>query len=77
MDDDAEISRVIRENGVGWQCKPADPRVLADVIATICSSDLAALTGCPLAVFRENYAEDLALNKFYANVADLIGMNKL
>jgi len=47
------------------------------VIATICSSDLAALTGCPLAVFRENYAEDLALNKFYANVADLIGMNKL
>lgn len=77
MDDDAEISRVIRENGVGWQCKPADPRALADVIATICNSDLAALTGCSLAVFRENYAEDLALNKFYAHVANLIGMNKV
>jgi glycosyltransferase involved in cell wall biosynthesis len=77
MDDDAEISRVIRETGVGWQCKPADPRALADVIATICNSDLAALTGCSRAVFRENYAEDLALNKFYANVANLIGINKV
>ncbi|MEB2517396.1 glycosyltransferase family 4 protein [Pseudomonas sp. YuFO20] len=77
MDDDAEISRMIRENGVGWQCKPADPRALADVIATICNSDLAALSGCSLAVFRESYAEDIALNKFYANVANLIGKNKV
>ncbi|WP_223515030.1 glycosyltransferase family 4 protein [Pseudomonas sp. GL-R-26] len=77
MDDNAEISRVIREKGVGWQCKPSDPRALADVIATICNSDLEALNGCSLAVFRENYAEHLALDKFYGHVANLIGPNKV
>lgn len=71
MDDDAEISRVIRESGVGWQCKPGDPNALAEMIAIICKSDFKELKGRSLAAFRNNYAEPLALNKFFAHVSSL------
>ena len=77
MDDNAEISQVVREYGVGWQCKSADPRGLADLIATICSSDLDALGGRSLATFRENYTEHIALDKLFANVANLIELSKV
>lgn len=76
MDDNAEISRVVRETGVGWQCGPADARALADLIVHICDVDLGALSGRSLATFRENYSEQLALNKFYSNVTHLIGPDR-
>lgn len=72
MDDNAEISRVIREAAVGWQCKPADARALADLITTICDIDLATYSGRSLATFREGYSEALALDKFFANINNLI-----
>ncbi|VVP78170.1 hypothetical protein PS914_01939 [Pseudomonas fluorescens] len=72
MDDNAEISRVIREAAVGWQCKPADARALADLITTICNVDLGALNGRSLATFREGYSETIALNRFFANITNLI-----
>jgi glycosyltransferase involved in cell wall biosynthesis len=77
MDDDAEISRVVREAGVGWQCKPADAQALADVITMICNIDLAPFRGRSLAVFRENYSERQALDKFFNNVACLIGSDNI
>lgn len=72
MDDNAEISRVVRETGVGWQCKPADARALADLITTICDVDLGVLSGRSLATFREGYSEELTLDKFFANITNLI-----
>lgn len=76
MDDNAEISRVVRETGVGWQCGPADARALADLIVHICDVDLGALSGRSLATFRENYSEQLALDKFYTHVTHLIGPDR-
>jgi glycosyltransferase involved in cell wall biosynthesis len=35
MDEDAEVSRMIRETGVGWQCKPGDPHALANLILSM------------------------------------------
>jgi glycosyltransferase involved in cell wall biosynthesis len=76
MDNDAEISRVIRETGVGWQCKPGDPSALAKIISVVCSSDLQALRGRSRATFRESYSEPIALNRFYASVVHLMGLKK-
>ena len=72
MDDNAEISRVVREESVGWQCKPADARALAELITAICDVDLASYRGRSLATFREGYSEALALDKFFTNVTNLI-----
>jgi glycosyltransferase involved in cell wall biosynthesis len=72
MDEDAEVSRMIRETGVGWQCKPGDPHALANLILSICQTDLAAQRGRSVAAFRANYSERVVLEKLYQSVFQLI-----
>jgi glycosyltransferase involved in cell wall biosynthesis len=72
MDDDAEISRVIRELGVGWHCRPNDPLALAKMIEAVCNINLELLAGKSVVAFRENYSEKLALDKFFSHVVRLV-----
>ncbi|WP_434580341.1 glycosyltransferase family 4 protein [Pseudomonas sp. Z1-6] len=76
MDENAEIARMIQETGEGWQCKPGDPRALAELILSICNTDLGALRGRSIAAFRESYSEYVVLNKFYIAVSKLIRLKK-
>lgn len=76
MDERAEISRVIRETGVGWQCGPSKPQDLADLIIEICAIDFAPLSGRSRSVFLKTYSETPVLNKFIDSLTPLVELQK-
>lgn len=72
MENDAEISRVIREMGVGWQCEPGDPSALAHLIDSVCQSSICNLKGLPRSVIQDKYSEKNALDGFTVCVKALL-----
>lgn len=66
MEDAAEISRMIREEAIGWSCVPDDPAALASLIDDICQMEVSNMRGRPRRVLLEKYSESAALGKFIA-----------
>ena len=71
-DPESEISNVVKEDGVGWTCKPNSPLELASIIDSICSEDLSAYKGIPRRVLIEKYSESIALEKYNAVIEELL-----
>lgn len=64
MERDAEVSRMVRDDSVGWICEPGDPVALAGLIDSICNEDLSLHRSRPRQIFLEKYSESVALDKF-------------
>ncbi|ASP09378.1 glycosyltransferase WbuB [Pseudomonas aeruginosa] len=77
MEKGAEISRIIDETGIGWNCPPNDPVALARLIDEICELDLSSLGGVPRSVLQQNYSEYISLEKFAACVRPLLSESKI
>ena len=73
MDQRAEISRMINEEAIGWNCAPNDPGALAALIDDICQADISSMYGRPRKVLRQKYSESAALDKFVACIKSVMG----
>jgi len=71
-DPESEISCVVKEDDVGWTCKPNNPLELTSVFEHICSVDLTMYKGIPRRVLIEKYSESIALEKYNAVVEELL-----
>ncbi len=71
---ESEISNVVKEDDVGWTCKPNNPLELASIIESICSMDLSLYKGIPRRVLIEKYSDSIALEKYNAVVDELLNI---
>ena len=71
---ESEISNVVKEDGVGWTCKPNDPFELASIIESICAMDLSVYKGIPRRILIEKYSDAIALEKYNAVVDELLNI---
>lgn len=72
MESDAEISRVVREKGIGWQCDPNSPNDLATLIDQITPEKIISLRGVSRSVLSTHYSEENALTAYTNCLAVLI-----
>jgi glycosyltransferase involved in cell wall biosynthesis len=72
MEGDAEIARVVRETGIGWQCEPDSPDELAALIDQITREKIVNLKGVPRSVLNAHYSEENALVAYTNCLAALI-----
>lgn len=72
MEGNAEIARVVRETGIGWQCEPDSPDELAALIDQITREKIVNLKGVPRSVLNAHYSEENALVAYTNCLAALI-----
>lgn len=78
MESQAEISRMVRDESIGWSCDPSDPVALAALIDQICQQGVAeihdrARQGGSRKVLQEKYSEAVALESFVTCIDSVIG----
>lgn len=72
VDHESEISQMVLEENIGWQCNPDNPIKLAALIDHICEIDISKLKGKPRRVLEEKYSEEKALNKIMSVIESVI-----
>ena len=72
MDKDAEISRVVLEEGIGWHTGTQDAAALALLMDSISNDDILALKGKPRKVLIEKYSEECAMHKYVDCITQLL-----
>lgn len=61
MEEEAEISQVVRKHGIGWTCEPGKPRELALLFDSICEEGIDNIKVSPRRVLEENFSERIAM----------------
>lgn len=64
VDKESEIDRMVLEEDIGWSSRPGDPQNLANLIDSICITDLAMYHGRVRNVLLTSYSKDASLKKF-------------
>jgi glycosyltransferase involved in cell wall biosynthesis len=60
----SEISMLVNEVGIGWECEPGNPEKLAFLIDVICNERLYERTNDVRMYFENNFTESIILKKF-------------
>ena len=60
----SEISMLVNEVGIGWECEPGNPKRLASLIDVICKERLYEQTNDIRKYFENNFTESIILKKF-------------
>lgn len=68
---ESEISQMVLEEQIGWQCNPGDPVKLATLIDSICEIDISHLKGKPRKIIEEKYSEEKTLDKIMSIIEDM------
>lgn len=71
LEKDSEISQMIHEENIGWQCDPDQPEKLAKLIDLICEKHLYKSINNPREALKKKYSEDIALKKISLVINDL------
>jgi glycosyltransferase involved in cell wall biosynthesis len=71
VDHESEISQMVLEEDIGWQCTPDNPIKLAALIDHICEIDISKLQGKPRRVLEEKYSEEKTLNKIMSVIENM------
>ena len=71
MEKETEISKVVLENNIGWQCAPGDPELLALLFDGIGKQCILDLKEKPRRVLVEKYSETIAMQKYTACVGSM------
>lgn len=77
MESGAEVARMVEETGIGWVCKPSDPKALALMIDDICAQGINSMYGRSRKALQERYSEEAALEQFSLCIGSLLSSASL